>query len=304
MCICLFFVGLRSLASADFFLDLISTAPQQAIDRHQLTAPPGLSSATTWTSLYKASPFMVSVQPPTTVKSTGTASSSEVARFGVLFKRLLVFNARAPEYYLRTLQLVLIGLYLGELDVCVCVCVCRHVCFGAAYFLNILTPTTTGTLYLRLPKDTSRLTELSGASFFNIWVVLFSVVASVPMFARDRRLVQQEVANGSYRYVTHSLSHFLASIPFNLLCAIFYQCVFHYLVGFNDLFSAWVYSVAISMSLMLAMEGIVLCVIEGLKDPMLSVTFSMVCVCVCVCVRACVCVCVCVFSGHLQTPFP
>lgn len=121
------------------------------------------------------------------------------------------------------------------------------------------------------------MTELSGASFFNIWVVLFSVVASVPSLARDRRLVQQEVANGSYRFPTHTIAHVMASIPFNLVCAILYQCVFHYLVGFNDLFSAWVYSVAVSLALMLVMEAIVLCVIEGLRDAMLSVTFSMVC---------------------------
>lgn len=230
---------------ADYYLDLISTSPQTAITRHTLVPPPGMTSTTTWSGLYHASQYAEPVTPPKGTPSARSPAVSEVKRFFIMLQRLVTFNARAPEYYLRAIQLVLIGLYLG-------------------------------TLYLRLPKDTSRLTELSGASFFNIWVVLFSVVASVPALARDRRLVQQEVANGSYRYPTHTLAHFLASVPFNLLCAILYQCVFHYLVGFNDLFSAWVYSVAMSLALMLVMEAIVLCVIEALKDAMLSVTFSMI----------------------------
>lgn len=229
---------------ADFYLDLISTAPQSAVERHRLTAP-AVTASSTWTSLYKAGRYVEPVSAPQGPPAPRVAPVSELSRLPVLVRRILVFNFRAPEYYLRTMQLVLMAIYLG-------------------------------TLYLRLPKDTSRLTELSGASFFNIWVVLFSVIAAVPALARDRRLVQQEVANGSYRFPTHTLAHFLSSVPFNLLCAILYQCVFHYLVGFNDLFSAWVYSVAITLVLLLVMESIVLCVVEGLKDGMLSVTFSMI----------------------------
>ena len=48
------------------------------------------------------------------------------------------------------------------------------------------------------------------------------------------------------------------------------------LVGFNDDFEAFVYAVLTSFSLLLLMEAITLSVVEGLKDPMLSVTFSMI----------------------------
>lgn len=169
----------------------------------------------------------------------------EGVRFYILLEKMLTQNWRSPVYLLRALQLMAMGFFLG-------------------------------TLYLRVSHSVEYLTELSGASFFNIWVVLFSVTASAPSYARDRRQVQQEHVNGSYKLSTHALATFVSCIPANIIAAILYQCVFHWLVGFNDTFEAFVYSVITSFLLMLLMESITLSVVEGLKDAMLSVTFSMI----------------------------
>lgn len=48
------------------------------------------------------------------------------------------------------------------------------------------------------------------------------------------------------------------------------------LVGFNDAFEPFLYSVFTSFVLMLLMEAITLSVVEGLKNAMLSVTFAMI----------------------------
>ena len=230
---------------ADYYLDVISQQPADAATRHKKTPLVTLTSTTRWETLYRNSRFRVPVETPTTLDSKASSGQNELQRFFVLLGRQLLSNFRAADYYLRAAQLIILGLYLG-------------------------------TLYLRVPHDLDKLTELSGSSFFNIWVVLFSVVAYVPTLCRDRRLVQLEVANGEYKFPTFVSSHLVASIPYNLLIAVIYQAIFFFLVGFNDTFPAWVYAVFCSFSLMLLMEAIALCVSEGLKDPMLSVTFSMV----------------------------
>eukprot|EP00053_Salpingoeca_punica_P015740 m.145601 g.145601 ORF g.145601 m.145601 type:complete len:1425 (-) comp16788_c0_seq2:22-4296(-) len=207
---------------------------------------PHVLEKTTWKDLYLASPYRVDmsgVRMPS--RAPASEHVSERVRLGVLLERELAFTARNPIYYLRTMQLVAIGLYLG-------------------------------TLYLRLDTSVDSLLELSGASFFNIWVVLFSVTASAPTFARVRRQVQQEFVNGTYKLSTYCLAQFVASIPATLLTALCYQVVFHWLVGFNDKFEAFVFSVLMSFALLMLMEAITLSVVEGLKDAMLSVTFSMI----------------------------
>jgi hypothetical protein len=104
----------------------------------------------------------------------------------------------------------------------------------------------------------------------NIWVVLFAVVASAPTFCVDRRQVQGDYVNGAYSLLSYAVAQFLASIPFTFAAAIIYQLALHWMVGFNDWFEAFVYAVLMSLVLMMLMEGIVLSIVEGLKNPMLS----------------------------------
>lgn len=127
-----------------------------------------------------------------------------------------------------------------------------------------------GTLYWQIPHDVEYLTEISGANFMNIWVVLFAVVASAPTFCVDRRQVQGDYVNGAYSLLSYGIAQFIASLPFIFGAAILFQLPLHWMVGFNDWFGAFAYAVLMSLALMLLMEGIVLSIVEGLKNPMLS----------------------------------
>ncbi|EDQ89335.1 uncharacterized protein MONBRDRAFT_32401 [Monosiga brevicollis MX1] len=133
-----------------------------------------------------------------------------------------------------------------------------------------------GSLYWRTAHSVSRLTEVTGALFMNIWVVLFSVVAGAPTFCVDRRVVQQDYVNGAYRLSSFCVSQFIASMPYTFICALAYEIPLHFMAGFNDAFDAFAYAVLTAFALMLLMEAIVLTVVEGLKNPMLSVSFSMI----------------------------
>ncbi len=228
----------------DYYIDLISACPPERIKDHV----PAFTRDLKWDDLFRASSFYAPVSKPSCICANGTRGddTSQYSRFDVLLERQTIQNWRQPDYGLRLIQLVAIALFLG-------------------------------TLYLRVPRDTSHLVEISGALFLSIWVVLFSVVASVPAMCRDRRLVLHEAANGAYHFYTHCAAHFCASLAFNFVIALCYQAVFFFLVGFADDFEPWVYAVFINFALMLVMESIAVCVAETFKDPMLSVTFSMVC---------------------------
>lgn len=127
-----------------------------------------------------------------------------------------------------------------------------------------------GTLYWRTEHSVEYLTEISGANFMNIWIVLFSVVAAAPTFCIERRQVQEDYVNGQYNLLTYAVAQFVASLPYTFVAAIIYQLPLHWMVGFNDWFEAFAYAVLTSFVLMLFMEGIVLSVVEALKNPMLS----------------------------------
>ncbi|CAN0494025.1 unnamed protein product, partial [Laminaria digitata] len=60
--------------------------------------------------------------------------------------------------------------------------------------------------------------------------VLFVVVASVPAFARDRRITLQEMLNGAYGPDMYCFTQFVASVPFIFGSAFVYQTIFHWLV--------------------------------------------------------------------------
>jgi ABC-type multidrug transport system ATPase subunit len=230
---------------ADYYLDLISKPPIDARSSDGGQSVMQMQAASTWKDLYLASPFKMAGNTMSMPQRPAPEPVAESTRLRILLEREYLFSRRNPVYYLRTLQLLLISLFLG-------------------------------TLYIRLDQSVSLLTELSGASFLSIWVVLFSVTASAPTFARVRRQVQQEYVNGSYKLWTYCVAQFLASIPATLLASLLYQSVLHWLVGFNDTFEAFVYAILGTFSLLMLMEAITLGVVEGLKDAMLSVTFSMI----------------------------
>eukprot|EP00903_Cladosiphon_okamuranus_P008855 g8479.t1 len=224
---------------ADYYLDLISKPPHADVGK-----------GSTWQELYYMSDFEVAIPNATALAGSGDGDDidhdrphwSYVAQ--TLLDNQLAYYWRATEvHWFRMLELVVLAIFVG-------------------------------TMYFRLDND--RIAETAAAAFFNMWCALFAVVASVPAFARDRRQTLQEMLNGAYGPAMYCCTQFLASAPFTLVSALVYQSIFHWLVGFNDSFSAYLYAVLLTACLLFMMEAIMLMVVETLKNAMLCCTFSIV----------------------------
>ena len=113
-------------------------------------------------------------------------------------------------------------------------------------------------------------------NFANTWSVLFCVLSAIPLFCQSRRLVQEEVVNGAYKLHTHCLAQFVVTLPLNFLAVLVYEAVLHWMVGFNDWFPSYIYAVLLAWAVLQCFDGVLLCVVESLKHPMLVASFSMV----------------------------
>ena len=113
-------------------------------------------------------------------------------------------------------------------------------------------------------------------NFANTWSVLFCVLSAIPLFCQSRRLVQEEVVNGAYKLHTHCLAQFVVTLPLNFLAVLVYEAVLHWMVGFNDWFPSYIYAVLLAWAVLQCFDGVLLCVTEMLRHPMLVASFSMV----------------------------
>ncbi|KAG5179071.1 P-loop containing nucleoside triphosphate hydrolase protein [Tribonema minus] len=226
---------------ANVFLDLISAPP--VIDKAALSTASSTNSkegSVTWAELYRQGRY--TVPPP------APGASAVLPLPGLLraLRSSVVFYWRNPTvYWLRLIELIMVAVYVG-------------------------------TIYPRLDTTTDNISQISGAAFFNTWCVLFAVVAATPSFVVERRTALQEMLNGAYTAPMYCLSQFCASLPYTAVTAIIYQAIFHWIVGFNPAFGSYVYAVLITVALLLMMEGIMLTVVEVLKNAMMATTFSMV----------------------------
>lgn len=132
-----------------------------------------------------------------------------------------------------------------------------------------------GTLYLDLETNTSELIKYSGSIFFSIWATLFAAVGSTGLIASDRRQSFEQIKNGIVTPSISCASMFLASLPYNCLCAFAFQLIFHWVSGINPSGESFIYAVILTMGHTTMMEAIMNIVVEIVKDAMLSVTCAM-----------------------------
>ena len=172
---------------------------------------------------------------------------SESTKFFILTRsRFVYFRQEIAIYWLRLVEMILLAVFIG-------------------------------TLFRRLDLSLSNMNEIGGSMFFSIWTVLFAAIGATPIFVRDRISAENEFLNGAYELHTHVSSLLLAAIPYHLVTAIVYQTIVWFMVGFNDSFEPWVFSVLSAFSLLVMMEGVSLIVVEFLQNAMLATTGSMVC---------------------------
>ena len=238
---------------ADFYLDLMNARPDELAALHNgdwALSDPAAADFSWQDALARRqdqiTPKDVSGAQQPSQAALATVHPSESRRLPVLIaSRLLYFWQERTLYLYRLLELVLIAVFIG-------------------------------TLFLRLHRSLGNVQELGGALFFKVWVVLFVAISGTPILIHDRLVFENEYLNQSYSAWTFCLANFIASLPYQLLSAIVFEAIVWYLVGFNDAFSAYVFSVASTLSLLLMMESISLMTVQVLKDAMLATTFSMV----------------------------
>lgn len=242
----------------DFYLDLIYKAPEDpsALQLLPVSLVESTSGATTtgkakeWRDLYAASPYMKDVNSSRSTEFTNAPISSENPTFFSRLESFIKFFLHSyhinPGYYLyRMLYLLLSGTYVG-------------------------------TIFIDLDPNTENLGDYSGAIFFAIWCTLFAAVGATALIASDRRQAVEQVKNNVLTPGIYCAGQFLASIPYNLICALIFQIVFLALTKISDQYDKIIYGIALTFSFLLLMESIMFVVVEVVKDAMLSVTLALV----------------------------
>jgi hypothetical protein len=140
----------------------------------------------------------------------------------------------------------------------------------------LLSGTYVGTIFIDLDPNTENLGDYSGAIFFAIWCTLFAAVGATALIASDRRQAVEQVKNNVLTPGIYCAGQFLASIPYNLICALIFQIVFLALTKISDQYDKIIYGIALTFSFLLLMESIMFVVVEVVKDAMLSVTLALV----------------------------
>lgn len=133
-----------------------------------------------------------------------------------------------------------------------------------------------GTLFWDLKTNTSDLTLYSGSIFFSIWATLFAAVGGTGLVASDRRQAFEQIKNGIMTPGIYCVAQFLATVPYNIICGIIFQSIFHWCVNINPKAEVFIYAIVLTAEHLLLMESIMMIVVEIVKDAMLSVTLAMV----------------------------
>lgn len=105
---------------------------------------------------------------------------------------------------------------------------------------------------------------------------MFAAIGSTGLVASDRRQAFEQIKNGIISPAIFCFAHFIATIPFNIVCAVIFQSIFHWLTNINPNGVVFIYAIIITALHMMLMETIMACVVEAVKDAMLSVTSSMI----------------------------
>lgn len=220
----------------DFLMDLVTKAPYL----HD----------STWKKMYLDSKFAVNVAkeqrrikgvaPPATPPPSGLSRFVQVLTFFTTY-----YGRDFGLYYQRLVYLIVVAFFAG-------------------------------TVFLQLVAETDYLVRYSGAIFFSIWICLFSAVAATGHFARDRRQAVEQVRNAVVSPAMYCFCQMLASVPFNFVCSLVFQSIFHWLSRINPNRESFIYSVLLTWGHLMLMDAFVLTVVEALKDAMLCVTFAMI----------------------------
>ncbi len=209
------------------------------------------SSKKTWKDLYSQSKYVVALPD---CGQGGCMESHDVQKPALhkVSMTLAMHLARTywrdiTVYWLRLLELIVVAVYVG-------------------------------TIFPTISKSVENVGDISAAIFFNQWCVLFTVIAAASAFVYERRIALQDMLNSGYSPAQYCFAQFCVSVPYQLAISFIFQAIFHYIcfVHIDPSFEAYAYASLSTMGLLLIMEGIMLCVVEVVKNDMLATTCAMI----------------------------
>lgn len=201
-----------------------------------------------WAARFKTSAFCRPLKTGLVSAATATKRPSEGARFMMLVRYLVLYYFRCPQFY------------LGR--------------FGLLLLLALVS----GGLKYQVGADlqVSSYPALNAMFSNSAWQMMFSVVAAIPVFVLDQRLVQEESFDSALTFSTHCVARLLVSLPFNFVGALLYTAVFWGLMDLPVEWEIYIYQALILFALSICTEPLVLIAVELLRNAMLCVSFSIV----------------------------
>jgi ATP-binding cassette, subfamily G (WHITE), member 2, SNQ2 len=214
-------------------------------------APAGAASwSSFWTGSAEAGAARMVRSASKTVDAAHVAQTlgtpSEMERFKLLVKKLMVYYWRSkPIYLYRLVSICIFGLFAGS-------------------------------LYVNTPTTVDSLTEVVGIIFFGLWCSLYLTLGNIPNFVEDRMECENGYASGRHGLFTYYAAQFVASQPYQFICATALTVLIHFMPKINETADAFFYALLVSYLMMNTMEAISWMSIEKLRNAMLCVTASMV----------------------------
>eukprot|EP01041_Mallomonas_annulata_P005158 gene5158-10306_t len=232
---------------ADFCLDLVNGTPKHCDNGNNN------DKDVTWESLYLSTEVSTKVRRLHAEISSSSKTSSQtdprpseivrlegmVTYFGMYYSREFGFH------YLRLLFLLMLAFYCG-------------------------------TVFLDLQPRSNNLQRYAGAIFVSIWIALIGAIPATGLLERDHRQVVEQVKNAIVTPGIYCLAQFLVSVPFLLGESLMFQSIFHWLSNINPDGEVFTYTWLLTTAHLLMMEALLLCVVQVLRNAMLSVTFAIV----------------------------
>lgn len=240
----------HSINPADYYLDLVQLDPL-------IRNVPNATADTTWTMLFKASSdgerYEQAIQALKNDTTSGNGAYNEphvapgmMGRYITMVLHFFSYFLAEPGYFIhRVFALLMISLMLG-------------------------------TLFYNLNPYTLELNSYVGAIFSTAIAVMLCAVASTALFARDRREAVDRIQNGFYQPGVFVAAQFTVSTVYNFFAVLIFTLIFHWLADLNPAMASFYYDVLVSWGHICCMEGMLMILIEVLKNEFLSTSAGMI----------------------------
>ncbi|CAN6485947.1 unnamed protein product [Victoria cruziana] len=115
-----------------------------------------------------------------------------------------------------------------------------------------------GSVYLRVKKDQTGVTERMGLFAFSLSFLLSSTVEALPIFLEERRVLLKEASRGAYRVSSYMIANTVVFVPFLFVVAFLFSVPVYWLVGLNPTVPAFVSFVLLVWLIVLMASSLVL----------------------------------------------